>query len=206
MQITAIKKQASARERVNVFVDGAYAFSLDYDQLLDLKLRIGLDIDKVQFSEYSRLSSKGLLRQRVIRWVMLRPRSLKELKDYLGRHTKVLNAKETDEIVDECQRKKWVDDASFARWWVERQSRQKSSSVVLRRELLVKGVSREIVQEVLASAEHHDEAALRELIARHRHKTRYRDEAKFTRYLVSKGFHYSLVKRALADDAEGAAV
>jgi len=46
MKITAIKQQVKNPERVSVFIDGKYEFSLTLDEVLKEKIKIGLELDK----------------------------------------------------------------------------------------------------------------------------------------------------------------
>jgi regulatory protein len=195
MKITAIRQQIRNAERVSVYLDGKYSFSLSLSQLVNEKLVIGAELDDDRIAELKEASQNEKLRMKAMNWVLLRPRSVRELELYLKR-------KESDRksdgqwIIDDFVSRGWVDDEQFARWWIERSSRQKKSLSFLRAELTGKGVSRDIIGSVLA--EKNDEAALFNLILKLRMKSKYKDEAKLARYLVTKGFRYSSVSDALA--------
>lgn len=62
----------------------------------------------------------------------------------------------TDEVVDELIDLKVLDDASFARAWVESRDRSKPrGEAALRRELRSKGISTEVIADVLADRSAH---------------------------------------------------
>ncbi|MDO4612009.1 MAG: RecX family transcriptional regulator [Candidatus Saccharibacteria bacterium] len=82
-KITDIRAAARDENRVNVFVDGKYEFSLDIAQLVDLKIKIGLVISEEELERFKQASEFGKLYQRALEWVLIRPRSLKETQDYL---------------------------------------------------------------------------------------------------------------------------
>ena len=85
MKITNIKQGVKNPNRVNVFVDDEYSFSLDVKQVVDFKIKIGLQIDDNKLTEFKRASEFGKLYQRTLEWVLVRPRSIRETKDYLNR-------------------------------------------------------------------------------------------------------------------------
>ena len=88
-QITDIRQVVKNPERVNVFVDDAFSFSLDVSQVVDFKLKVGMEISEEQLAEYKNASEFGKLYQRALEWVLVRPRSEKEVNDYLMRKLKM---------------------------------------------------------------------------------------------------------------------
>src|SRR5438105_4270496 len=85
MKITAIKQQVKNPERVSVFVDGKYEFSLSLDELLREKLNKDSELDKGDVKRLKKLSADGKLRTRALEWVLNRPHSGREFGDYLYR-------------------------------------------------------------------------------------------------------------------------
>ena len=85
MLITNLKPGVKNPNRVNVFVNGKFSFSLDVAQIVDFKLKVGLEISEGQLDEYKKASEFGKLYQRTLEWVLIRPRSIKETRDYLWR-------------------------------------------------------------------------------------------------------------------------
>src|SRR3990167_123053 len=84
-QITSIKQQVKNPERVSVFVDGKYEFSLTLDELLKEKLKNGAELDKADVKRLKKVSVDGKLRIRAIEWLLNRPHSTREFRDYLYR-------------------------------------------------------------------------------------------------------------------------
>lgn len=207
MKVTALKQQVKNQNRVSVFVDGKYAFSLTADQLLEERLRLMTEIDEKRLKELRVKSFDGKLRAKAMNWVFLRPRSVKELRDYLKRTSYVSKSKIAEKvtaspeaaelIIDDFMRRGWVDDKVFAEWWIERSSRKSASLSHLRSELMLKGVGRQTIVEVLGDRS--DSGALTQLIEKLSSRSKYKDREKLMRYLVSKGYSYSSVTDALAD-------
>ena len=206
MKVTACKQQIKHTERVSVFIDGKYAFSLMLDQLLEARLKVGQDIDEPEIAKLKKWSQDGKLRAKAMNWVFLRPRSVKELRDYLKRTTyrsKTSSEKgEVSEeaaqmIIEEFTRRLWVDDLQFAQWWVGRSSRKSKSRSFLRSELQSKGIDRQVVNELLVERNEMD--TLKELVGTLSKKPKYQERDRLLRYLIGKGFSYSSITEALAD-------
>ena len=193
-KITNIKQAVKNPERANVFVDGKYEFSLDVTQLLDLKLKVGQEITLAQLSEYKKLSEYGKLYQRTLEWVLSRPRSEKETSDYLYKkiYEKKLDKEYIGKIIEKLEKKKYLNDEAFAKWYVENRFVKKGiSKKRLSLELAKKGISREIVERVLKDSGRDEKEEILKIIAKKR--ARY-DDDKLIQYLGRQGFSYELAK------------
>ena len=103
MVVTDIKQGVKNPNRVNVFVDGKYAFSLDMAQVVDLKIKVGMEISEEELVRFKEASEYGKAYQRALEWVLMRPRSVRELKEYLRRRKRI---KEAKELKDDWQRER----------------------------------------------------------------------------------------------------
>lgn len=86
--ITDIKQAVKNENRVNIFVNGKYSFSLDIAQVVDLGIKKGLTITEEQLADYKKASEFGKAYQRALEWVLTRPRSKSEVKDHIIRKLK----------------------------------------------------------------------------------------------------------------------
>lgn len=194
LKITDIRQGVKNTNRANVFVNGKFSFSLDIAQLVDLKLKVGEEISEEELAECKRMSEFGKLYQRTLEWVLTRPRSEKEVSDYLYKkvYEKKLDKGYINSIVEKLKSKKYVDDEAFARWYAENRFVKKGVSAKrLKLELAKKGVAREIVERVLEDSERSDEDEIRKVIAKKRAKY---DDDKLIQYLCRQGFDFELVK------------
>ena len=193
-KVTDIRQAVKNQNRVNVFVNGKYAFSLDLAQLVDLKLKIGKEITEDELAEYKRLSEFGKLYQRTLEWVLTRPRSVKETEDYLYKkiYEKKLEKNYLNNIIEKLKSRNYLDDEKFAEWYVENRFVKKGvSERRLRMELMKKGIGGEAVEKALRGSGRNDEEEVRKIIAKKR--ARYDDE-KLIQYLCRQGFSYELVQ------------
>ncbi len=198
MKITVIKAQVKNENRVSIFLDNKYSFSLTLDQLLEEKLKKNDELDESRLKHLKKLSDEGKLKARALEWLMNRPHSRREFRDYMYRKKaeKDLTAAWEEEFIE----KNYLSDDHFARWFAENRLRKKKSRRAVVAELASKGISREVADKVLEDlidGETNDSESLRALIEKLKTRTRYQDQQKLKAYLVSKGFSYSDIKEAL---------
>jgi regulatory protein len=207
MKITSISVQAKNKDRVNVSVDGKYAFSLDFYQVTELGVKVGQEYDEESLHALLDASAFGKLYGRALEYCFMRPHSAREVRDYLYRKTRPTRNKDgserpgvsqtlTERVFERLNEKGYIDDEKFTRYWVENRSMTKGvSKRKLNNELRTKGVSSNVIDQALAVTERSDEDELQKIIFKK--KARYPDEQKFMAYLVRQGFSYDDVKQAL---------
>lgn len=214
MKITNVSVQAKNPDRVNVSVDGKYRLSLDIYQLADLGVRVGAEIDEQRLGQLESASQFGKLYSRALEYCLMRPHSAREVRDYLYRKTlprryksrtgEIKQAEGVDkqlaeETFNRLVERGYVNDESFARFWVENRNQTKGTSLrKLRAELRAKGVDGSIIENALESGDRNDAAELSKIIAKKR--SRYPDQQKLMQYLARQGFGYDDIKQALAED------
>ncbi len=198
MKITDLKQQIKNENRVSVFVDGKYNFSLTISEVLDEKIKIGREIDDSELKRLQKISADGKLKMRVLEWLTLRPHSERELRDYLYR--KKTEKEQIEDLVEWAKLKGYQNDETFARWFAEGRLRKNKSWRAVQAELRTKGVSLLTIQSIateFGGTEKNDQEALSKLIDKLSTKPRYQDSKKLIAYLISKGFSYSDIKQQL---------
>ena len=219
--ITDIRQAVKNENRVIIFVNGKYSFSLDIAQVVDLGIKKGLIITEEQLANYKKASEFGKAYQRALEWVLTRPHSERELVDYLKRRRVQANAKERqkewedkkngvkpktrprydfdDLIIKRLTERGYVDDYKFAQYYVENRFVKRGVSTKrLEMELMKKGVARDIIERVLDNSERNDEEEIKKIVAKKR--ARYSDE-KLIQYLCRQGFQYDVVKNVVEEFA-----
>ncbi|MDP9382739.1 MAG: recombination regulator RecX [Chloroflexota bacterium] len=148
LTLSAVEPQARNPERVNVYVDGSYAFSLN--ALLALELHLGRDsvLDPATLKDVFRRDEVGKAVEVCVRLLGYRPRTEAELARRL--REKGYDADISSEALDRLRHLGYVDDADFARFWVRNREQFKPMGARrIRSELLQKGVDRQTADEVL---------------------------------------------------------
>ena len=215
-RITELKQGVKNPNRVSVFVNSKYEFSLDITQIVDFRIKVGLIISEEQLLEYKKASEFGKLYQRALEWVLVRPRSERETRDYLIRKLRTSSSGRSsrpssrgsslrprsdcgcpledvselsNNIISRLTTRGYLDDAKFAKWYVENRFVKKGvSQKRLKMELMKKGISQDIINEVIDTRD--DTEEILKIIAKKR--TKYDDE-KLIAYLCRQGFSWSLV-------------
>ncbi|MBQ1344130.1 RecX family transcriptional regulator [Candidatus Saccharibacteria bacterium] len=123
----------------------------------------------------------------------------KEEKERFHLKTKILplfTEKDIEEIIQRLIKKGYLDDMRFAQVYIENRNSTKGSSLKkLSLELTKKGVSTDIIKEVLSNTERNDEEEIRKIIAKK--GNRYKDVNKLKTYLLRQGFSFSDIESAL---------
>ncbi len=197
MKITSLKSQVKNPDRVSVFVDNKYSFSLTFDQMLEQKLKKDIELDQTDINRLKKLSDEGKLKARALEWLMGRPHSEREFRDYMFR--KKADKDLTQAWLEEFRQKNYLNDENFARWFAENRMRKNKSKREIEAELISKGIPQVTIQNTVTDLkiDSLEKEALQELVNKLRKRTRYSDETKLKKYLVSKGFNYSDIKVAL---------
>ena len=215
MKITDISLQAKNANRVNISVDGKYRFSLDLFQVGDLGIKKDREYSEAEIAAFETEGEFGKLYARTLEYVLIRPRSVKEVRDYLWKKTlpgkyksrktgeikdRQGVAKEiADRVLERVQQKKYVSDESFTRWWIENRNQAKGSSLrKLKSELQAKGIATSIIDAELNATDRNDAEELQKVVAKKAKK--YDDEQKLMQYLARQGFSYDDIKRVLTGD------
>jgi regulatory protein len=197
MKVTSIKQQVKNPERVSVFVDGKYEFSLSFDELVKYKLKNNDEFSAADIKKFKKISADGKLRARALEWLLNRPHSEREFRDYL--YKKKVEPEQIESLVGEMAERGYLDNAKFAAWFTELQARRGKSDRAIRAELFKKGISRELADQTVEEGAGDEAERLKAIVEKKRHLSRYKnDPQKLIQYLIGKGFSWQLVKETLA--------
>jgi len=159
MKITALEPQVTNPERINVFVDGRFLLGVNASVVFQMGLEPEQELEPVQLEE---LQSEAGLQQAVDRaynYLSYRPRSREEVRRYLRR--KETPPETIEAALARLDRLDLINDHSFASFWVEsREQFSPRGARALKNELRMKGVEREVVEEIIDD-EKDEERALR---------------------------------------------
>ncbi len=210
-RVTALTRQRRDPERMNIFLDGAFAFGLGVEVVLREGLAVGDELDAAAVSRLRSLDESGKATSAALALLARRPRSEREVRHRLRQ--KGYGDAAIDDAIGRLEGWGYLDDAAFARFWVEnRVANKPRGERLMAQELWQKGVARPVVQEAIAAAEIDEtEAALSVAGAKLRS---YRDldpmvaRRRLAAYLARRGFGYDVVRpvldRVLGDGDEDA--
>lgn len=211
--VTKINPGVRDQNRVNVFLDGHFAFSLDVTQVIDFGVKVGQKITPERLTELQTASEFGKLYQRTLEWALTRPHSVLETKNYLKRRQikrrqlnrqrvrdekKPLNEFEDEVVelvVERLIERGFLNDQKFAEYYVEnRYIRKGISQKRLRLELRQKGVEQDIIANTLEKIPRPEDEEIKKIIAKKRRKY---DDFQLIGYLVRQGFNFQQAKEAV---------
>ncbi len=198
--ITAIKPQ-KRQGRFNIFLDNQYAFPLSAEAWLKANLKIN---QKLSANELEKLQKDNIAEKfydRALRFLSYRPRSEKEVNDYLQKKGAV--AKAAFKIRRRLRKQDLLNDRDFAIWWVRQRSQLRPKGRQgLCWELKQKGISEEVIEAVLFSEKKElmlaRKAAAKKLKAHHGLSFLERRQ-KLIGFLSRRGFSWEVIKKALAE-------
>src|SRR6266851_3425093 len=159
MHITSLEQQAHSPERFNLSIDGQFALGISAELMLKMNLHLGQELSAADLEQIKSEEVRQQAVGRAINYLSFRPRSQEEVRRYLRK--KETPPEIIEAVLERLQRLDYLDDRSFAAFWVENRERfNPRGSQALRNELRLKGVEREIVEETVDN-EHDEELALR---------------------------------------------
>ena len=191
--ITRLVYQKRNKQRVNVYMDDAYAFALPDTAANQLK--IGQHLTDAEIANLRQVDSAAKAFDRALRFLGNRPRSRSEVEVRLEQagYTPEIRAK----VLERLQRLGYIDDQAFVAWWIDNRCRfNPRSGRALRQELRQKGVARDLVEDALAGLDD-DELALAAGVnraSRWRHLSREAFDKKMLGFLQRRGFNYSTAR------------
>lgn len=146
LTVTRLEPQKKNPQRLNVYLDGEFAFGISRAAAPWLEEGHQLSQQKIEDLQKQDLSEGAY--QRALNFLSYRIRSEKEIRDNLHKHQipeDIISA-----VLDRLRNASLVDDREFALRWVENRVQFKPRGKrALSSELFQKGISNEIIDEVL---------------------------------------------------------
>ena len=149
-RITAITPQKRNKKRYNVFIDEDYAFSVSERLAVSLPVGGYLEADEIERLKTEDQREHAL--SRAMHYLKFRPRSRQEIRNFLEK--KGFSGAIVADTLKKLEDFKYIDDAQFARAWIESRCRHRPrGEFALRHELFQKGVKETIIDRMLADFE-----------------------------------------------------
>ncbi len=207
--VTSIEPQKKKPDRFNIYIDGKFAFGLDAETLVKSGLKVGQEISEREIEKLIFENEVRKLLDKALRFLSFRPRSEREIRNHLKGKLpkKTIDAPDTidtiDTIIGKLERLGYINDLEFAKWWIEqRQTHRPSGARLIRSELFQKGITQEIVDQVLPEdGEGEVEQALKTAKKKLRSYQRLDSrefKQKMGQYLARRGFDWEVIKETLA--------
>ncbi|CAG0961895.1 Regulatory protein RecX [Anaerolineales bacterium] len=191
-KITAIKVQKKSPNRLNIYLDGEFAFGLAHITAAWLKVGDVLSDEKI--AKLLNEDSRERAYQQAMLFLSYRARSEKEIRQNLRKHE--ISEEVIEETLERLRKAGLANDNDFARAWVENRSTfRPRSKKALAIEMRQKGLDDEAIQASLSDV---DEEALAyetglKRAARFKGLEQNEFRKKLSEFLARRGFSYSVV-------------
>lgn len=179
-----------------MFIDDEYAFAVALERAQSLAK--GQELSPQETAKLKAEGDADLAYQRSLRYLARRPRSRKEMEDYLTRHKH--DEDTVAATVRRLEERRYVDDDAFAAFWVEQRNRFRPRGLqALRHELRQKGVARDVIEQALEAQDDAGAAwaALHPRLARGFGDEQRAFFQKAMAYLARRGFAYGVARQAV---------
>jgi regulatory protein len=200
-KITALTYQKRNKDRVNVYLDGKFAFGLAAIEAA--RLQVGQTLSDDEIIRLRMRDDIEWAYGRTLDYLSYRPRSESEVRRNL--RDKDVKDRIVDVVIGRLKRAGLLDDREFARYWVDNRARFNPRGLRgLRYEMQQKGVSRDIIDEALATFD--VEAAARKAVEAGARRLSQEDPYAFQRklkaYMARRGFSYTVIKPLVEERVE----
>jgi regulatory protein len=191
-KITAIEAQKKTPNRVNIYLDGEFAFGLA--RIVAAWLRVGQELDEEKIKRLQIEDTRERAVQQAMIFLSYRARSESEIRQNLRKHE--IPEEVIEQTLNRLRQDGLANDGQFAQAWVENRSMfRPRSRRMMALELKQKGLNEEAVTSAVEEVD--DEALAYE--AAQRRTPRMKDlewiefRKKLSGFLARRGFSYSVI-------------
>lgn len=197
-KITALRVGRGRGKRVNIFLDGKFAFSLEAEVAAKERLQVEQVLSAEQIEALARSDSFQHCLNAAVRYLSYRPRSEAELRKRLQQRS--FDSDNVEAAITRLKEQGLVDDMAFAQFWKDnRESFSPRSQRLTKLELRRKGVASDIIDQAVDAIDD-DDSAYRAVRSKARGLP-YSDYQSFRRrlgeYLKRRGFGYEVIEHAV---------
>ena len=204
MKITEVSPQKNNSLRVNVYVDGNYSFAFDAAEAVLKGIKEGTELSQKDIDNLLLDSKFSKARDTALNILSRKSITSFELSQKLAE--KGYEPIVIGEVTEELASLGYIDDEAYASMYLEYCIEKIWGKKKIKYEMKLKGISDEIIQEVLSS---YNEAyvleQMTELILQKYSNlclSDQKDKAKIIRYFAARGFDFSLINTAISKAAE----
>lgn len=191
--ITAIALQKKRKDRVNVYINDVYSFSLPLWAAGSLKK--GDPVTPSRIDELKSLDKNDKAFQRAVSYLAVRPRSRKEITQHL--ENKGFSRDSIESAIQRLESYGYINDAEFARLWIENRRRYRPRGTFgLRYELKQKGISEDIIEGALQYYDEQPAAweAIAPKLEKWQHLPQMECRRKIYNFLKQRGFSGATIR------------
>ena len=197
-KITALRAGKGRGKRINIFLDGKYAFSLEAEVVIKSGLQVGQELSNGQIETLTGSDHFHRCLNAATHYLNYRPRSESEIRERL--HRRGFDGDSIEAVITKLKEQGLVDDMAFAQFWKDnRESFSPRSQWLTKLELRRKGVADSIIDQVVDEI-NDDDSAYRAALSKAR-SLPLADYQNYRRrlgeYLKRRGFGYGVINNTV---------
>ncbi len=186
-----------------MFLDNKFWISLTKNQIIDHNLYKNKEISADTKKILEKDSQIGKIIEKAIKYIFIRPRSEKEITDYINKKNKI-EKEELESIINTLKNKKYISDLNFSNWYIQnRKEFGFHGNNKIKAELIKKGVSLSVIHESLKKYKDSDleiekiKKYIEKISKGVKAKDNYEFNRKLIKRLMSRGYEYDKIKKAM---------
>ncbi len=205
MIITKLEKQKKAKNRWNIFVDGAFFCGLYEDTILKYGIHVNEKLTQDSLEEIRDFDEFIYGKHVAYSFLSYRIRTESEIKKKL--REKKISGKSIVKVIEVLEEQKLIDDREFAKVLI--QDKIKRSPVgrkVLKQKLFEKGVPKNVSEEALEKAFSGEEEkklaadVFNKFFPKIKDKDFYEQKRKLYEHLARKGFDFDVINEIINEN------
>jgi regulatory protein len=194
--------------RINVYLDGAYSFTINNSLATHYQLEVGGYLEDDLLDKIKEEDRFHLFLNKVLDKLSLRPHSVDEIRRYCNKNLRKMKIVKpeldcegwTERVLEELSKQGYLDDQRFCEWMVEVKS-SKYSKQEIKNKLRLRGVPIKIINSLSSLNEIDDSDKLKSLIEKkgrqlvHKNYSEAVFKQKIFEYLLRKGYRYDEIRK-----------
>ena len=194
-----------SKSKYKIFIDDAFAFVLYKGELRQYGIKKDEQINKETYDEIITKVIKKRAKLRAMHLLEKRPYSERDMKNKLKEN--LYDDESIDEAIDYLKSFGYIDDHAYASQYIDTYTQNRSARRI-EQDLMKKGISKDVIEEVLDRKRDEGELGDEESMIRNLLKKRGFDPesadsktiAKNVRFLYQKGFSAETIARVMRQD------
>jgi len=197
-EVTAIKAQKRNPNRVNIYLDGEFAFGLS--RITAAWLQPGRKLTQVEIDKLVNADDHEVAFQQALHFLSYRARSEREIRKNLA--AKGFSEAIIDETIEKCKAGNYVNDLEFAGQWIDnRNTFRPRSPKLLKMELRQKGLPDATIDQALEKVTVPEEELAYKAAQSKAERYQLLDwqsfRTKLGNFLLRRGFSYQVAMQAV---------
>jgi regulatory protein len=150
-KVTALRT-GRGQQRVNIFLDGKFAFNLEAEVAIKEGLQVGQELSSSQVEALARSDHFHRCLNAAVHYLSYRPRSESEIREQLQRRG--FEGDSIEAVIARLKEQGLVNDIAFAQFWKDnRESFSPRSQWLTKIELRRKGVTTDVIDQIVTEVD-----------------------------------------------------